>query len=88
MSVAIVTGAANGIGRAVAERLRDDGFTVVGLDIEPITAQGIAAEHCDVASIEGHEQLVATDIGSEMPATFASATIGPCCCSILATSCS
>ncbi len=59
MSVAIVTGAANGIGRAVAERLRDDGFAVVGLDIEPIIAQGIAAEHCDVASIEGHEQLVA-----------------------------
>lgn len=32
---AIVTGAANGIGFAVAERLRADGMTVVGLDREP-----------------------------------------------------
>ena len=59
MSVAVVTGAANGIGLAVAERLRDDGFSVVGLDVEPITASGIVGERCDVAAIEGHEALVA-----------------------------
>ena len=33
--VAIVTGAAGGIGRATAIKLRDDGATVVGLDINP-----------------------------------------------------
>lgn len=35
---AIVTGAANGIGRAIAERLSGDGVEVVGLDREPIDA--------------------------------------------------
>ena len=33
--VAMVTGAANGIGAAVAARLREDGMLVVGLDMEP-----------------------------------------------------
>lgn len=33
--VAIVTGAASGIGRAVAERLLDDGAAVVGIDLNP-----------------------------------------------------
>lgn len=33
-SVALVTGAANGIGRAIAERLRDDGFAVAAAYVE------------------------------------------------------
>ena len=33
-SVALVMGAANGIGRAIAERLRDDGFAVAAADVE------------------------------------------------------
>ena len=32
----MVTGAANGIGRAIALRLRDDGFAVAAADIEPV----------------------------------------------------
>ena len=59
MGSAIVTGAANGIGRAVAERLRDDGFAVAGVDIEPIDVAGIASFTADVAEIDRHEALVA-----------------------------
>lgn len=33
---AVVTGAANGIGRAIAERLSGDGLEVVGVDREPV----------------------------------------------------
>jgi len=42
--VAIVTGAASGIGRAVAERLLDDGAAVVGLDLNPSVADAFSEE--------------------------------------------
>ena len=58
-SVALVTGAANGIGRAVAERLRDDGFVVIGLDLEPFELAGVITQQCDVANVEGHPDLIA-----------------------------
>ncbi len=34
--VAVVTGAARGIGQAICEQLLEDGFHVVGLDISPV----------------------------------------------------
>ena len=56
----MVTGAANGIGRAVAARLRDDGFLVAGVDIEPVSAdRGVTAYHLDVADLDGHEGVLA-----------------------------
>ena len=52
--IAIVTGASGGIGRATAEKLRDDGATVVGLDINPDVTKNLSGERisgavCDIS---------------------------------------
>lgn len=51
--IAIVTGAAGGIGLSTAKRLRNDGATVVGLDINPAVVENLAGERlsgaiCDI----------------------------------------
>jgi len=61
--VAIVTGAASGIGRATAERLRNDGAAVVGLDINPavvenLTGRGLQGVVCDVTDDEALKECV------------------------------
>jgi NAD(P)-dependent dehydrogenase (short-subunit alcohol dehydrogenase family) len=56
---AVVTGAANGIGRAVALRLRDDGFAVAAVDIEPVEPDDqILPCPLDVADIGEHEAVL------------------------------
>jgi meso-butanediol dehydrogenase / (S,S)-butanediol dehydrogenase / diacetyl reductase len=46
--VALVTGAASGIGRATAIRLRDEGARVAGLDVAPVDVDGVHGIGCDV----------------------------------------
>lgn len=42
--VVVVTGAARGIGRAVCERVIQDGWTCVGVDVDAAAMQGVAEE--------------------------------------------
>jgi len=61
--VAIVTGAAGGIGRATAERLHSDGAVVVGMDVNPaivenLAGEGISGVVCDITDNEKFQNAV------------------------------
>ena len=61
--VAIVTGACGGIGRATAERLRNDGATVVGLDINPdivtnLTGERLSGMVCDITDDAAMKKII------------------------------
>lgn len=73
--VAIVTGAGQGIGRAIALRLAQDGFAVVVADIQPAPAENVAREieqqggkalplAVDVSSSGDRERMVAATLGA------------------------
>jgi 3-hydroxybutyrate dehydrogenase len=55
---AIVTGAASGIGRAIAQRLLDDGFEVLAVDLEP-DEDGPGVSHAaDLTTREGNRGAI------------------------------
>ena len=61
--VALVTGAANGIGRATAHRLRDLGAAVIALDVDPsiedeFADRSVLPVPCDVTDADALEQAV------------------------------
>ncbi|RAI31198.1 hypothetical protein CH338_26240, partial [Rhodoplanes elegans] len=47
---AVVTGGARGLGRGVAERLRDAGAVVEAWDVDPVAVDGIVPVAVDVTS--------------------------------------
>ena len=55
---AIVTGAASGIGRAIAERLVADGFKVLAVDLEPIGDSPGEPFAADLTTREGNRGVV------------------------------
>jgi len=63
--VALVTGAASGIGWAVAERLRDDGAAVVGFDLRDRGPDGVEMVAGDVTDRAGVDAAVAHAVAAQ-----------------------
>jgi 3-oxoacyl-[acyl-carrier protein] reductase len=87
-SVALVTGAGSGMGRATTEAFVSHGWTVLALDIQPVAAAGVVPLKVDVrdreavvaaldstlASLDGQLQAVANVAGIYPPSTLETAT--------------
>ncbi len=59
--LAVVTGAARGIGRAIGERLQSEGLTVVGVDVsEGLAETSFEPVQVDLTDPAGIEEVVAT----------------------------
>jgi len=75
--VALVTGGASGIGRGVARRLAEAGADVAVADLDPVRAEGVAA---DLAALGGRTCGLGADVRDEASVTAmvreATATLG------------
>ncbi|MGB9228052.1 SDR family NAD(P)-dependent oxidoreductase, partial [Mycobacterium sp.] len=62
---AVVTGGASGIGRAVAERLRRDGFRVAVIDLSPTNDDGVGhvADVTDRAQVDAAMAAIRAELG-------------------------
>lgn len=56
--LAVITGAANGIGAATARLLVKDGYRVVGLDREPGNIEGVTFYEFDVTRVSEHDAML------------------------------
>lgn len=72
-NVALVTGAASGIGRAAALVLAENGLTVVGTDVDE---EGLAdtAEKAESVGVQGTIETVAGDLREDVPEIVETAT--------------
>jgi len=63
--VAIVSGAAGGIGAPIAERLAAEGFVVAGCDLEPqaVCALSVELDVTDAPAVRAFVQRVAAELG-------------------------
>ena len=55
---ALVTGAASGLGRAVAELLVSSGARVIGYDLAPITTSGVDGHNVDIGNPESIDEAL------------------------------
>jgi NAD(P)-dependent dehydrogenase (short-subunit alcohol dehydrogenase family) len=60
----IITGAAGGIGAALCRRMKDDGYTAIGIDLDDATEADVALR----ADLRDSERLV--DLGRELADTY------------------
>lgn len=54
----IVTGAAQGIGKSVAEHFIKEGAKVIGLDIEEVSIEGVEYRKCDVGDFQQVQEVM------------------------------